>query len=207
MKPIWISMAVLFILGTGTLQADENTITIYQKNLGMVRQVRSMEFGNGLSKIHYSDIPSKIIPTSVLIRPLDGEPDLQVMEQTFVYDSLNFENLLKKYVKRPVIVIKADGESINGHLLNAQGGSIILKTDQGVRVLGWNNNMSIQLKDLPKDLFTNPTLIWLFNKSVFGKKNFEVTYLTKGLSWEAEYTGVLNESDSALLMKSWASID
>ena len=207
MKPIWISIAVLFVLGAGILQADENTITIYQKNLGMVRQVRSMEFGKGLSEIHYSDIPSKIIPSSVLIRPLDGEPDLQVMEQTFVYDSLNFENLLKKYVKRPVTVIKADGESINGHLLNAQGGSIILKTDQGVRVLGWNNKMSIQLKDLPKDLFTKPTLIWLFNKSVTGKKNVEVTYLTKGMRWEAEYTGVLNETDSALLIKAWASID
>ncbi len=207
MKPIWISMAVLFILGTGTLQADENTITIYQKNLGMVRQVRSMEFGKGLSKIHYSDIPLKIIPSSVLIRPLDGEPDLQVMEQTFAYDSMNFENLLKKYVNRSVTVIKADGESISGHLLNAQGDSIILKTDQGVRVLGWNNKMSVQLKDLPKDLFTKPTLIWLFNKSVFGKKNFEVTYLTTDMSWEAEYTGVLNETDNALLIKSWASID
>ena len=97
MKPIWISMAVLFVLGAGILQADENTITIYQKNLGMVRQVRSMEFGKGLSEIQYSDIPSKIIPTSVLIRPLNGEPDLQVMEQTFVYDSISFENLLKKY--------------------------------------------------------------------------------------------------------------
>ena len=207
MKPIWISMAVLFILGTGTLQADENTITIYQKNLGMVRQVRSIEFGKGFSKIHYSDIPSKIIPSSVLIRPLDGEPDLQVMEQTFAYDSMNFENLLKKYVNRSVTVIKADGESISGHLLNAQGDSIILKTDQGVRVLGWNNKMSVQLKDLPKDLFTKPTLIWLFNKSVFGKKNFEVTYLTTDMSWEAEYTGVLNETDNALLIKSWASID
>jgi len=129
------------------------------------------------------------------------------MEQTFVYDSMNFENLLKKYVNRSVTVIKADGESISGHLLNAQGGSIIIKTEQGVRLLGWNNKMSIQLKDLPKDLFTKPTLIWLFNKSVFGKKNFEVTYLTKGMSWEAEYTGVLNETDNALLIKSWASID
>ena len=207
MKSVWISLYVLFIFGAGILQAGENSITVYQSNLGMVREVRSMKFDNGLSTIEYSNIPPKIIPTSVRVHTLDGEPDLQVVEQAFAYHSIRFESLLKKYINRSVTVIRADGELIKGLLLNSQSGTIILRTDPGVRILGWNNKMSIQLEELPEDLYTKPTLIWLFNKPVTGSKRFEVTYLTTGINWKAEYTAVLNKTDSAMTVNAWASIE
>ena len=206
-KPVLITLNIQIIFAAGILHADENSITVYQTNLGMVREFRSMEFDKNRSTIDYSDIPSKIIPTSVRVQPLHGEPDLQVVEQTFAYDTIGFKSLLKKYINRPVTIVSADGELIKGILLNTQSDTIILKMDSGVRMMGWNNKMSIQLDELPENLYIKPTLIWLFNKPLNGKKRFEVTYLTEGMNWKAEYIGVLNKADSALAITAWASIE
>ena len=56
-------------------------------------------------------------------------------------------------------------------------------------------------------MITRPTLFWLYNSSADGKQDLRVGYQTSGLSWNAEYVGVLNEAETSLGLSGWSSIN
>ena len=55
---VWLMMA-------GLLVADEISVTVYNKNLGVVHETRVLEFNKGIGKLSFVDVPYKIDATSV----------------------------------------------------------------------------------------------------------------------------------------------
>jgi hypothetical protein len=60
---------------------------------------------------------------------------------------------------------------------------------------------------LPEGLKSRPTLVWMTQNSGATRRNVEVSYITRGINWHAEYVGVLNDDDTALELNGWVSID
>ncbi|MGB2768285.1 MAG: DUF4139 domain-containing protein, partial [Candidatus Zixiibacteriota bacterium] len=60
---------------------------------------------------------------------------------------------------------------------------------------------------LPEGLITKPTLVWLLDSQVSGKRRAEVSYLTGGMNWHAEYVAVVDQRDENLELAAWVSID
>ncbi len=52
-----------------------------------------------------------------------------------------------------------------------------------------------------------PTLSWLINSKVSGKKKLELTYKTTGFSWVADYVAVLDKDDKKIDLNAWVTIN
>ena len=206
MKSLYISLLLIIVFLSGPIRADENYITIYNQDLGLVKQVRTVDVQKSALPFRFTDVAAKLIPASVHLRSLSGSKNFQVLEQNFEYDLVSSERILKKYVDHPIDIIKENGEMISGTLLSKQGESLVIRTDDGIKILAWNNKMSIHVKELPEGLITRPTLIWELTGFSEGKEKLEVSYLTGGMGWQAEYVGILNETAENIDLEAWVSV-
>jgi hypothetical protein len=200
--------SVLFLLPFLFLVAQETNqrsvaITVYNNNLGVVKDVRSFDISSGTSIIKLTDVAQYIDPTSVHIG-IDGE----VLEQNYQYDLVSIDKILKKYIDKNIQLINEKGELLEGKLLTANSNQIVLKKkDGGLLMLPNTNKYQISVGQLPDGLITKPTLVWMVNSEKDGKQDVEVSYQTSGMDWHAEYVVVLNKDDTKLDLNSWVSVD
>jgi hypothetical protein len=206
MKYIFQIIAAVFILSSGTVLADKNFATIYNRDLGLIKQIRTIEIHGPDQPLRFTDVAAKLIPTSVHLRALSGNKNFQVLEQNFEFDLVSSEKILEKYIDHPVEIIAENGDLITGILLSRRGGSLVIRTAEGIKILGWSSKMSINVKELPEGLITRPTLIWALAGVTAGMEKLEVSYLTGGMGWQAEYVGVLNEPASHIDLEAWVSV-
>ena len=123
----------------GLVQADENFVTVYNQDLGLVKQVRTLEIKKSDVSLHFADVAAKLIPTSVHLRCLSDNKEFHVLEQNFEYDLVSSEKILEKYIDHPIEIIKENGELVRGVLLNRQSSTLVLKIDDGITMLPWND--------------------------------------------------------------------
>ena len=118
----YIVFLVLFLIGIGcssvAIAGEDNekpetlsttledqtgvAVTIYNVNLGLVKDQRKIKLARGRGEMRFMDVASKIIPTSVYIRSLKNHGSLNILEQNYEYDLLNPQKLLDKYVGKQV---------------------------------------------------------------------------------------------------------
>jgi hypothetical protein len=187
-------------------------LTIYNDNFAVVREARKMNFEKGQNTVRFTGVASAIDPTSVKFACLSAPGAVSVLEQNYEYDLVNAESLLKRYIDKQVMVaLKGSGsdpgKSVEGTLLAAVGQDLIVKGSNGIEVIGQAGVEEIKLKELPEDLVTRPTLVWLAQADKAGEQLCEVAYTTGAIGWKADYTAVLNADDTALDFSGWVTID
>jgi hypothetical protein len=97
---------------------------------------------------------------------------------------------------------------IRGKLLAAVGGDYILADETGgIEVVNRGRVEEISLQELPEDLVTRPTLVWLADAKEAGDKLCQVTYTTGAINWKADYSAVLSEDENSLDFSGWVTID
>ncbi|MBW2195938.1 MAG: DUF4139 domain-containing protein [Deltaproteobacteria bacterium] len=130
-----------------------------------------------------------------------------MIEQNFEYDLVSSEKILEKYIDHPIEIIRENGELVRGVLLNKQRGSLVLRTDNGIKLLPWNDETTISVGDLPEGLITRPTLVWALAGVKGDKEKVEVSYLTTGMDWQAQYVGVLDAKSNSIGLDAWVSVN
>jgi hypothetical protein len=182
-------------------------VTVYNDDLALVRESRELELKKGEQNYAFSGVAAKIDPTSVHFRAISDPAAINLLEQNFEYDLVGTERLLQKYIDEEIIATTEGGAVFAGKLLSALGGDVVLKDQEGrVQAVKASALHSIQFPALPEGLFTRPTLIWRLQCNKAGKHQAEISYLTGGLSWHAEYVAVTNEKDSGLELSGWVSM-
>src|SRR6202790_3896384 len=91
---------------TLTDQSDLS-VTVYNSNLALVRDVRQLTLPSGESRLRFMDIAASINPATVHFRSLTEPAKLDVFEQNYEYDLLDPNKLLQKYVGREVTLVHA----------------------------------------------------------------------------------------------------
>ncbi len=186
-------------------QADQKSVavTVYNSNLGVVKDLRTIDIKSGTSQIAITDVAQFIDPTSVHI-DLNGE----VLEQNYQYDLVSLDKILQKYIDKDIQLIGENSELIEGKLLSSFGGQIVLqKKEGGLLMLPNLSKYRFSVGNLPEGLITKPTLLWKVNSPKRGKQDVEISYQTSGMNWHAEYVAVLNSDDTKLDLNSWVSIE
>ena len=195
MKSKCILLLIFFLTGVLFAQNNEQkeiAVTVYNSDLGVIKDLRSMNINSGTSQIKLTDVAKLIDPTSVHIE-LDGE----VIEQNYQYDLVSMDKILQKYIDKNINMYNESGELVSGTLLSVLGGQIVLeKNDGGLLMLPNTSKYRISVDALPEGLITKPTLVWMVNSNSSGKQDVEITYQTRGMNWHAEYVAVLNENDT-----------
>ncbi|MDQ7029680.1 MAG: DUF4139 domain-containing protein [Ardenticatenia bacterium] len=188
-------------------QSARLALTVYNQNLALVRDRRAITLRAGIDQVRFSDVASQIEPTSVLFRSLTDPQGTVVVEQNFEYDLVGSDKLLEKYVDQEVRVVTEDGTEYRGSLLSGRGDIILRERTGNVVVLQRNRVREFTFPRLPEGLITRPTLVWTLRSRRSGTQDVEVTYLTRGVSWRADYVIHVNEDDTAADLRGWITLD
>ncbi|RLB05206.1 MAG: DUF4139 domain-containing protein [Deltaproteobacteria bacterium] len=192
-----------------TLQHQSGVaVTIYNVNLGLVKDQREIRLPRGTAELRFMDVASKIIPTSVHIRSLIDHKSLQVLEQNYEYDLLNPKKLLDKYVGKEVKLYYRNPytereEIVAAILLSNNGGPIFKIGDE----ITFGHPGRIIFPKVPDNLISKPTLVWLVENSLSKTQKIETLYLTNGINWRADYVVTLNEKDDRADLSGWVTIN
>ncbi|MFP3854236.1 MAG: DUF4139 domain-containing protein [Anaerolineales bacterium] len=196
---------------TATRQAEAAdgpvALTVYNQGSALVRDQRQFELASGMNEIAFDDVAASIDPTSVLFRPLSNPGGTQVLEQNYQYDLVGSSNLLQKYLGESISVLTKDGSQYRGELLSGNG-DLILQTNGGeVVVIKLAEVQQYSFPQLPEGLISKPTLQWRLMANRSGQQDFEVTYLTGGIDWQADYVVLLTDDDSAVDLDGWVTLN
>ena len=188
-------------------------ITIYNDNFAVVKERRIMDFEQGINTVRFTDVASSIDPTSVNFKSLRSPDDITILEQNYEYDLVNTESLLKRYLDKEVqIFLKGSGASPgsvkSGTLKAAIGSDLIISNKVGgMDIISRDTIENISLAQAPDDLVTKPTLVWLAQAKDAGSQPCQVTYTTGGINWKADYSAVLNDTEDALDLTAWVTVN
>ncbi len=202
-------IVLMLILCTfAPVAAAEIALTVYNDDLALVKDVRELALKKGTNDLKFEDVAAQIDPTSVHFQSLTAPEKVALLEQNYEYDLVNASKMLEKYVDESIRIFAKDDQVFEGALLSASGGDIVLKNrDGGIRVIRSKAVEGMEFPDLPEGLITRPTLIWSLDCKQAGMHRTEVSYLTTGIQWHAEYVAVANEDDTVLDLSGWVSID
>jgi len=176
MKPL--KVCVILFLGFAHLDASVNAlkstvedqtaveVTVYNSNLGLVKDTRSIKLLKGVGELRFMDVASRIMPVTVTVKSLNHKSDFSVLEQNYEYDLMNSKKLLDKYVGKKIKIIdwnkfKDRKEKVDALLLSNNQGQIYKIKDEiylghpGYKVL----------PEIPENLISKPTLTWLYENS------------------------------------------
>jgi hypothetical protein len=194
---------------TSTLKDQQDVaVTIYNSNVGLVKDTRLIDFKPGIHELKFMDVAAKIDPTTVHIKSLINESSLNVLEQNYEYDLLSPQKLLEKFVGQKVQLATINPETkkeeiIEATLLSTQGGNIFQIGDK--IHIGYYGR--ILLSKIPENFIPQPTLVWMLENKLSKPQKLEASYLTSGINWKADYVAVLNKLDTMTDLTGWVTID
>lgn len=216
-KPIAASLLLLTLVGSAFAETEEQrstladqkevAVTIYNDNLALIKDQRKLQLKRGFSELAFRDVSAKMRPETALLRSLTAPGSLSVVEQNFNFDLLTPQKLLEKYVGRNVNIIRTN------HATGAE-------TTEAAQVLSANNGVVLKIgdrietglpgriiyPDVPANLRDRPTLVMALDNTGVQQQDVELSYLTAGLSWKADYVVELNGSDDKLDISGWVTL-
>lgn len=188
-------------------ERDSVALTIYNQGTALVQDRRTYTFSVGDNLLNFTDVASQIDPTSVSFISLTDPLGTNVLEQNYIYDLVGTSALLRRYVDETIRVTTADGTVYEGQLLSGAGEIILRTSDGGVIVVSQDDVQDIQFPELPSGLITRPTLRWLLDSENGGEQQVELTYLTSGINWSADYNILLATDNSSLDLNGWITLN
>lgn len=214
-KSILIASLFSIIMGHGVQSTMAETIstlidqkgvsvTIYNQNLALVKDQRTISLPEGRQVLAFREVSAKIRPETAL---LSGK-GLSILEQNFEFDLLSPQALLEKYVGKEVEVVKTHpttGEESRekATVLSSQKNGVVLQMADHIEsgIPG-----RLIFPDVPKNLRDRPTLTMLVQSKTAQEQEVELSYLTGGLGWQADYVAELNARDDALDLSGWVTL-
>jgi hypothetical protein len=183
-------------------------ITIYNANLGLVKDQRMVNITRGSGALRFMGVASQIIPASVSIKSVKEPGSLEIIEQNYEYDLLNPQKLLDKYVGKEVKLYYRNPytereEIVTATLLSNNGSPIFRIGDE----ITFGHPGRVIFPGVPESLIAKPTLVWLLENNLPSGQKVEASYLTGGITWRSDYVLTLNEKDERADITGWVTID
>ncbi|MSO21972.1 MAG: hypothetical protein EXQ58_01695 [Acidobacteria bacterium] len=184
--------------GITTTSQDQQSlsVTIYNSNIGLLRDVRKINLQSGLSELKFMDVAALINPATVHIKSLTSPGQFSVQEQNYEYDLLNPQKQLDKYVGKEVTMVRVITEN---NTVERPVKALLLSNNNGQPVWQMHNEIvtgmhadRYMFPPLPENLIAQPTLVWRLENGGNRAQTLEASYLTGGITWKADY--VLNLS-------------
>jgi len=227
---VWL--VALCTLSLATDDPAQPSLTIYNQNFAVVRQELPLELKSGVNSVRVTDITMHLEPDSVILRDPTGKQFIQVLEQNYRADPLSESPLLSLFEGKTIDFLaprENKQEIVPGKIIRsgyvphspiamrqygtqyyqaqmAQGGSEqpIVEVDGKVR---FGLPGTPLFPALGNDTVLKPTLQWLLSTPNPGPLRAEFSYVTGGLTWEADYNIVAPEKGNAVDVVGWVTMD
>ncbi len=216
-RPLVPTLLMLALFSSAHAQSEEQrstladqqevAVTIYNENLALVKDQRKLQLKPGASALAFRDVSARMRPETALLRSTSAPGSLTVLEQNFDFDLLTPQKLLEKYVGRSVNIVRTNP---------ATG----VETTEQAEVLSSNNGVVLRIGqrietgipgrivygDVPPNLRDRPTLVMALDNSGAAQQSVELSYLTGGLAWKADYVVELNAAEDQLDISGWVTL-
>ena len=186
-------------------EAAQTSLTIYPDNLAMVTEVRRVTLPKGPATIRFLGVSDQIIPQSAVLQEFEGLN----LERNFDTDVISKGSLMEKAVGETITIrrvnpAKGNVTEVAAKLLAAPLQNIparnrrwarqqmvqgaVFEVDGRVEALECSGLAeAILYNQLPEGLNPSPVLSLIVESEKAGQTELTISYLTRGLGWEADY--------------------
>jgi hypothetical protein len=194
-----------------TTQDDQTdlSITVYNSDLALVRDVREITLPTGVFPLKFMDIAASVNPATVHFRSLSAAGRVSVLEQNYEYDLLEPQKLLSKYVGREISMVQqvetnsTKWVDIKATLISNNNGPIWRIGNE--IVTGYSSGI-FRFPELPGNLYDRPTLLWTLENTGPQRQRVETSYLAGKLSWKADYVFTVNREETSADLDGWVTL-
>ncbi len=207
-------LAAGFLIVAGAPQAAAGaaekpglSVTIYNENQALVDDVRRLDIPAGRQRLELKDVSAAIRPETVT---LTGE-GLSIVEQNFDFDLLTPQKMMEKAVGQQVQIVRTNpgnGQETTetATVLSANEG-VILRIGDRIEVLRDDGVPTrVIFNGVPQTLRARPTLSVTVDSARAGARLVDLSYLTTGLSWKADYVALFDETAGKLDLQGWITL-
>lgn len=224
-------LAGLLLAGTAGAQPS---LTLYNQEFAVVREQLPLKLQKGVQDLSVSTITAHLEPASVILRDPSGKASVRILEQNYRNDPVSQERLLQHFEGKEIEFQRthADGtqELLKGTIVRApyvaheeamrrfQGAYAM---NQSARAYGSGNAPIIQVAGklmfslpgqpvfpaLADDSILRPTLSWKLQTSQALTTPLELSYVSGGFTWAADYNLLLPEKGSTCSLIGWVTMD
>jgi hypothetical protein len=225
---------VCFLVLCGSLyaqQASQPYLTIYNQDFAVVRQELPLDLKSGENLINVSDMTMHLEPDSVILRDPSGKHNLHVLEQNYRADPISESLLLSLYEGKTIDfevgtsqgtqiikgkVIRSGYTPHNSFAMNRYGQEYYQGQMAGAAatpIIEVNGQLRFSLPGTPifpsltDDTILKPRLEWVLATDKPGKFPAEFSYVTGGMSWQADYNIVAPEKGDLVDIVGWITMD
>ena len=228
---VCILLCVVTFLGSLFAQSPQPSLTIYNQDFAVVRQDLPLDLKSGENQVNVNDITMHLEPDSVILRDPTGKHAVQVLEQNYRADPVSEPLLLSLYEGKTIsfeVVTPQGTQIVKGKVIrsgytphdyfamNRYG----QQYDQGQMaaaaaqpIIEVNGQLRFSLPGTPvfpsltDDTILKPRLEWMLATDKAGKFPAEFSYVTGGMSWQADYNIVAPEKGDLVDIVGWVTMD
>ena len=209
--PLQLAAQAVPAVQTSTLADQKDVaVTVYNSNVALVRDVRQLRLPTGTVDLRFMDIAAQVNPVTVHIVSLTAPKELTVLEQNYEYDLLNPAKLLDKYVGKEVTLVRLRTENnstkeeyVKATLLANNEGAVWKVGNEIVTGMGSDHYI---FPDLPENLYSKPTLVWLLENKESAGQSVEASYLTNEMNWNADYVLTVAADQKNADLNGWVTV-
>src|SRR5277367_4039614 len=185
-------------------------VTVYNSNIALVRDVRQIHLPSGTLPLHFEDVAASINPATVHFRSLVDPSKLNVIEQNYEFDLLDPQKLLQKYVGKEVTLVRQEKDAGSTRWVETK--AVLLANNSGP-VWKIGNEIvtgmpvdSYRFPDLPENLYSRPTLVWMLENRGAEAQRVEASYLTSNMNWSAYYVLTVGRDEKSADLDGWVTL-
>ena len=186
------------------------SVTVYNSNIALVRDVRQIHLPSGIFPLHFEDVAASINPATVHFRSLVDPAKLNVIEQNYEFDLLDPQKLLQKYVGKEITLVRAEKDAGSTRFVETKA---LLLANNGGPVWKIGNEIvtgmpvdSYRFPDLPENLYSRPTLVWMLENRGADSQRVEASYLTSNMNWSADYVLTVGRDEKTADLDGWVTL-
>ena len=185
----------------------EVAVTIYNDDLALVKDLRRLQIPVGSVGLAFRDVSARMRPETALLRSVSVPAGLSVLEQNFDFDLLTPQKLLEKYVGQTVQVVRTNPSTGQD---STETATVLAAKDGVVLKIGPRIETGIPGRivfgDVPASLRDRPTLVMSLDNATAAAQDLELSYLTAGLAWRADYVVELSAKEDKLDISGWVTL-
>jgi hypothetical protein len=229
-----LKIVILVLLFLVCSAFAEPSLTIYNQNFAVVRDNLNLDLTKGINEISITDTTAHMEPDSVILRDPKGKHAIQILEQNYRADPVSQGLLLSLYEGKEIDFLisgeKGDEKIIRGKIIRSgyvphqigmrrYGQQYAMRQMEyaggapGQPIIEVDNKLRFSLPGQPlfpslaDDTILKPTIHWILQTDKKGSFDAELSYLTGGMSWEADYSMLAQEQGDTIQVIGWVTID
>ncbi len=182
-------------------------LVVYNDNLALVRDVRAVSLPSGNQQVKYLDVPASAMPETIQVRSITAPKEFSVIEQSYLNNTFDSSKLLEAFVGKKIKIMNwneyQDRKEVVEATLLSNYGEPIYQVGNEI-YLGYSGTRI--LPEIPAGYVTKTAFIWKVSNQTVKPQELEVSYLTGGLNWKADYVLTIGEGASAQF-SSWVTVN